>query len=533
MAVVPGAKGGPIKVLDEANDGVVEFSVPGSDNRGCVAKFVPSMSNYDYIVAAWGDNSFYTYNLAEKVWMILGLTPRCIGNDQQRIVYDDLRRPEFDVVDGEISSDYHFHLKRDVTWRMSNEYLRRYLWLRGARGIRVFYYEAMLEDTSLIRSLMEGRSHIVLKPEEGVPWYELDIREYNGGLLLQLHASVEAVTSEQCPEPSADGILWPGCQTPMTSQIADSIFEQHPPVYLDDRFLEKYEQSAYYDSMPYQVYDYWECGPSYGGQWSFTGCKRVGRNLIRVPMRELYKPKPEREILHAHKYAMGPGDIAHINMDEEHVVAKVQRLLDILLRLGDGLAVLGKVAGIKRSAFEWTGFDRRQVEAEHWRAYPELSRLAQVAPLDMTQQSFLARCKSLHEIWQRIPNGSLKLLLERAGCPKDKIKGLKSLKLLQVLLNINDLNFHKEAPDALISDDEPIDWHENNPALAPLFLNYNLRIADAHDAIDACLKTLESLGFDTAGINSGYGKALDFVMDRVIDSFTAITTAVEALARRQ
>ena len=45
-------------------------------------------------------------------------------------------------------------------------------------------------------------------------------------------------------------------------------------------------------------------------------------------MRELYKPKPDREIVHARSFAVDPADLAHADLNEEHVVAKVQRLLD-------------------------------------------------------------------------------------------------------------------------------------------------------------------------------------------------------------
>ncbi|WP_245471807.1 hypothetical protein [Bradyrhizobium nanningense] len=198
-----------VEVLSEASNGVVEYSVPIPDECGCSAVFSPSISGHDYIVAAWGDGSFYTFNLAEKVWMTLGLTPRCVGNDQQRLVYDDLGLPEFGVAEGEVSSEYHWNLKRAVSWRMSNEYLRRYLWLRGARGVRVFYYSVQLPDIPDVRALMGEKSQVVLKPAEGVAWYELDIREHKGGLLLQLWASVEAVRPELCPEQTADGIHGP------------------------------------------------------------------------------------------------------------------------------------------------------------------------------------------------------------------------------------------------------------------------------------------------------------------------------------
>jgi hypothetical protein len=532
MAVVQGVNDDPVEVLSEAGDGVVAYSVPAGDQCGCSAEFSPSISGHDYVVAAWGDGSFYTFNLAEKVWMTLGLTPRCVGNDQQRLVYDDLGLPEFGVAEGEVSSDYHWNLKRAVSWRMSNEYLRRYLWLRGARGVRVFYYSAQLGDVPELRAIMGGESHVARRPDEGTAWYELDIREHKGGLLLQLWASVEALKPELCPEQTADGILWPGDPQPMTHVRANALVA-HNPVYLDDRFLQKYEQSTFYDSTPTHAWGQWYCSPSYRGQWSFTECQRVGRNLIRVPMRELYKPKPDREIVHARSFVVDPADLAHADLNEEHVVAKVQRLLEILLRLGDGLSALGATVGLNKSAAELTGFDRAEVTANGWSAYPALSRLAQVAPLDMTQQMFLARCKSLHEVWQCVPNGYLKSLLAHAGCPRAAVNDLGSLKLLQALLNIIErLNAHEEATDALASTREPEGWSERNETIAPLFLNNDLRIADAHETVEQCLTTLQRLGFDTANVNAGYGRALDFVMDGVIDALGAAALAVEELLRR-
>jgi len=529
MAVVPGLEGDPIENLTEAGDGVVEYSVPAGDTRGCSAAFTPSISGYDYIVAAWGDGSFYTFNLAEKVWMTLGLTLRCVGNDQQRLVYDDLGLPEIGVAEGEVSSDYHFGLKRDVSWRMTNEYLRRYLWLRGARGVRVFYYSALLADVPEVREVMGGKSHVVLKPEEGAEWYELDIREDKGQLLVQLWASVEAVLPELCPEQNAEGVIWPGDDEPMSHARANDL-RMHQTVHLDDRFLQKYEQSAFYDSIPGLHHGQCYCSPSYRGQWSFTECRRVGRNLISVPMRELYKPKPDREILYANSFAVDQADLAHIDLNEEHVVSKVQRLLDALLSLGDGLASLGAIIGQQKSAVELTGFDRAEVKANGWFAYPSLSRLAQVVPLDMSQQMFLARCKSLHEMWQRVPDGYLKLLLEKAGCPRSATKNLGSIKLVQALLNVLEkLNDQEEKSDVFCSDQEPEYWSEDNDAMAPLFLNNDLRIADAHETMGDCLVTLEQLGFDIANVNAGYGRALDFVMDGVIETLEKVATEIEKL----
>lgn len=532
MAVVQDDSDAPLDVFNEAGHGVVAYSVPFGE-KGNAAECRPSLSGHDYIVASWGSGSFYTYHLAEKVWMTLGLTPRCIGNDLQKLIYDDLGLPEFGVAQGEISSEYYWRSTRNIGWSMSNEYLRKYLWLRAARGFRAIYYKKKLPDNPEIRKLMGAEGHVELKPKTGPAWYILDIREYKKGLLLQLWASVEAVSCELCPEQSADGIIWPGDTESMTHDRANALLSGKQ-VLLDDRFLERYEQSAFYDTTPIRIDEVWYCSPSYKGQWGFTDCVRVGRNLVRVSMRELYKPKPDREILHAYEHALGPDEIAHVNIDVEHIVAKIQRLLDQILALGDNLSLLGGSTGLQKTAEELFGFSRKELCDNGWRAYPNLRKLAQVAPMDMAQQAFLSRCKQLHEILQKVPNSYLKSLLEKAGCPRIKVNDLGLLKLLEALLNvIQRLNEGDELLDAFGSQQEPEGWNARNPLMAPLFLNNDLRIADAHEAVGKCIQTLQDMGFDTGHLNDGYGLALDFVVDGVINALEAINSAMEQLLDRR
>jgi hypothetical protein len=527
MAVVPESERNKLGSIHESADGVVSFSVPVLRDKGNSKEFAPSVSGYDYVVASWGDGSFYTYNLAEKVWMALGLTPRCLGNDEQCLVYDHLGLPEFGVAKGEVSAEFHWAASRNVSWRMSNEYLRKYLWMRGAIGVRAFFYEILLPESADLRALMKGETHVELKGAND--WYVLDIREHDGGLLVQVWATVEALSCELCPKPTANGLSWNGIDGPMTRERANTILHGGE-VYLDDRFLERYEQSAFYDSTPTYIYGRWQCSPSYRGTWSFTDCVRIGRNLVRVPVRELYRPKPDREIVHAHSFTVAPPQGVE---QEEHIVAKTQRLIDQLLELGDNLTELGGTVGLDKAAADIVGISRAELEANGWSSYRQLSRLAQVAPLSMTQQAFLSRCKSLHEVWQRVPDGFLKSLLETAGCPRTKTKSLGSLKLLQALLNIVErLDAQEDACDAYGSAEEPEGWEARNQRMAALFLNNDLRIADAHDAVGQCINTLQDMGFDTAGLHDGYGRALDFVFDGVIEAFSAINRPIRRILSR-
>lgn len=530
MAVVPVDVESPVPFLQEGAEGVVAYSVPVVGARGNCADFVPNVSGHDYIVASWTDNSYSSYALAEKVWMALGLTPRCIGNDEQRLVYDDLGLPEFNVAEGQVSMRYRFDASRPVSWRMSNAHLRTYLWLRGARGVRSFFYEARVADTQEWRALMGGGQHVELKPAGD--WCVVDLREHQEALLLQVWATVDAVSCQLCPTQTADNIAWPGIAGLVTHQSADSIVDHHW-VYLDDRFLEKYEQSSFYSTVPVRAHGHWLCSPSYEGQWTFTDCERIGRNIVRVPLRELYKPKPGQEILHAHGHALDPAVVAQTDMGEEHVVAKVQRLVDELLALGDHLSAFAATLGIQKAGHEIVGLDRQELQHNGWRTYPRLQRLAQVAPLQMSEEAMLARCKSIHELWQVIPNGFLKQLLRGAGCPQAALSGLGSLKLLQGILNIVErLGIEQEDATAFSNVIEPEDWKARNTALAPLFVLNDLRIADAHETLAHAISRMQDLGFDTATLQQGHGRALDFVFDGVIDAFKHLNAALgNVLAR--
>src|ERR1700730_1391142 len=59
MAVVPDDGPNVTPLLRESADGVVSSSTPAVDEKGDAREFSPSISDYDYVVASWGDRSFY------------------------------------------------------------------------------------------------------------------------------------------------------------------------------------------------------------------------------------------------------------------------------------------------------------------------------------------------------------------------------------------------------------------------------------------------------------------------------------------
>ena len=529
MAVMPESEMATMGQPNASGDGVVAFSTPYVTSMGGLSEYAPSLDGHDYVVASWGSGSFYTYILAEKVWMALGLSMRALGQDAQSVVFDDLSLPEFGVAEGEVSGSFHYVASRNLHWTMSNEYLRQYLWMRGAWGVRVFYYQSLFHDAPELRSIMNDEKHVSIGGQEN--WFELDIQEHDGGLLVQVWAKVFAVSPERCAVPRADDLVWPGIPDPMTHDRAGGIVERHT-VYLDDRFLEKYEQSGFFDTVPLNYHGRWLCSPSYQGQWGFSHCERVGRNLIKVSIRELYKPKPDREIVHAFRYVLSPEQVANFDLGEEHIVVRIDRLTAQLLTLGDRLSALSEALGTPADPEDIVNLSRKEIKANGWLNYPALQRLSQVAPVSMTEQAFLGRCKSVHELYQRIPNGFLRGLVQRAGHSRKDIGDIGSMKLLQALTNIVErLNADGEQVDAFGSGADPLDLSSRNVRVGALFINNDLRIADAHQA-GHVLEALTAIGYDIAGLNNGYGRALDHVLDKVIAAFEHLNTELKSLLAR-
>jgi hypothetical protein len=241
---------------------------------------------------------------------------------------------------------------------------------------------------------------------------------------------------------------------------------------------------------------------------------------------------PDREIRHVRSFAV-PAPAAG-GLADEHVLAKGQRFLDQFLDLGDNLSQLADALGLPpKPASELVGILRTELAANGWDKYPRLCRLTQVAPLDMTQQAFLARCKTLHEIMQRVPDSFLENLLVEAGCARDDIKGLGIIRLMQALTNIL-VNLDEKQDDAASFEGAAadLDWDARNTRLAALFVTNDLRKADAHESANDWLLQLEELGFDTAQTNDGYGRALDFVLDGVTASLHSINELLRRLLRR-
>ena len=530
MACIPEKDLSNIYVFAETASGIVKEGTPYVDNKGGLDHIKLDVSGYDYIVASWGDGARYSYNLAEKVWMTLGLTPRLIGNADQRIIYDDLSAPLLSVASGDVSCEYEFTQSKNIKWMMRNDYLRNFLWMRNCYGFRVFFYESYIEETKELNQLLGNKDHYNKNISN---WGELCIRRIKNRILIQLHAVTLGVEPNRCNSTSADQLIWPDQSRPYTNEELRN-FAIQKFVYVKDEFLEKYEKDPLYEAIPFKQFgDNFYCSPSYKGQWSFQNCLREGRNLVRVSLYELYKNVPDEEIFHVHEYTLTQIEADQFDLSQENIVIKVEKFLLQLCSLTTNLTNLDRILTGNSDTSKFSEFVIDDYKSEGFRAFPVLAKLYQVALINMYEQDFLGRCKTINEILMRLKPGSIKNLLAQMGVERKQISDLKTLKLLQVLLNlVEKLDNDHESKETLISYSIDFNVLESNPKMASLFINNDLRNAEAHESVGEALEHLRKLGFDSSSVQDGYGKALDFMFDKIIDTLDTLNRHIENVLNR-
>ncbi len=237
--------------------------------------------------------------------------------------------------------------------------------------------------------------------------------------------------------------------------------------------------------------------------------------------------------MHIYQYALTQIEVNQFDLSQENIVKKAEKFLLQLCSLTANLTKLDLLLTGNSDTSKFSEFVIDNYEREGFRAFPIFARLYQIAPLNMYEQDFLSRCKTINEILMRLKPGSIKNILVTLGVERKRINDFKTLKLLQILLNIFEkLDDDYESKEALIGYSIDFDVLKPNFKMAPLFINNDLRNAEAHESVGEALELLRRLGFDPSSVSSGYGKALDFLLDKVIESIEMLNNHIENILHR-
>ena len=467
--------------------------------------------------------------------MTYRLTPRCVqaGADSQlTLAWDNHEEPLRDLVVAKPISVHNFPESSEAFVKVHRDLLQDYATLRGCHLVQFYYEQRWSELTDEIRSLL-GSSTMREFMLEG---RTVELCVVNGAdlpVLNKVWGVCKLVDPGSFPVPvdakEYGQLRWPGIPGLVSGDLAraSSSF-----VYVRDTVLETYEETPEFSINP-------EAGSvEYGNQWGVGYCSRLGRDVIQVELRKLYEGTPPRVVRHWNRHAIDPPAQATFNpRGATNIASRAKRIVYAVVSLGEALARLSaRLLADSCSALEFVGLERNELNYRGWWVGPIVEPLTRTARWELKEEAFLGRSVSLQKlVVEGLEEARVRRLVDRVGVPVARTKDLRSLKLLDLLVQL--FRVSNETGLELIRDREDVvrRWSEisQQPSLRILFALNDLRtIASHHGGRDVERRVdaaLEELGLSRAACASGWGQAVDSLYDHVAAELESIGRIVRTV----
>jgi hypothetical protein len=534
----------PLDLLDDVLDrpgGIgyrVSASGPHPSGTDNVAQYTPRFwvesgglteNGFEPLVAAWWSGNHAILWPDQGFLMTYGLVPQ-LSND--KVHWHDLTAPQYDIVVSKAVSTFDYPHLTSASVSIARDFLEDYATIRNMALVQVYYLQGLGPPVAELLDLMGPELDASL--ELRLPGRLLDIRAVNQSGQQQLLAQVWGVRALLVPGRSPVSrdrweygrLTWPGYVAPITRDDAMKLMMDQ--VYIRDSVLEKYEGRQEYVVHP-------ESGAvSHGDQWSVGFARRVGRDLIALELKKLYEGNRPETVRHWNSFAVPPptGELEQAN-----VATRTKRIVFALASLGETIALLaGRFTGTSLVGKDVVGLDRQELSNSGWWSAEDVERVSRHIPLDLKEGEFFDRCRNVHKlVVESLAESRLRELLTGVGVPADNIKGLRSLKLLDRLVQLAIVS----ARTGLSLTEEPQLSERAKEDASPtpiqrlLALN-ELRILASHRSesssqsrIDDALK---EFGLTRAEHVAGWGLALDAVYDGVAEALEAAAKELRACA---
>jgi hypothetical protein len=492
-------------------------------------------ASYEPLVLSWTSHDRTVLAPDPGFLMTYGLVPRTKTGG--KTVYDDPRRPTFDVVEVDPPSVWDSPRRTPSQVRIQRDYLQDYLTLRGAALFEV-YYEMQWGDPDAddLCVLGERRSlwhefpdrHLQVNRETSDGHLRLCAQVW-GARMIARPADMP-ITAESL---GLDGLTWPGHASPARKPfVAPPGARDH--VYVRDSVLAAYEGKPEFRIHP-------ETGSvTFGTQWSVGFCIRVGRDVVRLELRKLYEGAPPTVIRHWHSHAVDPTpDLTRPEACGERNVAK--RAKDIVLsfaKIGVRLNDMAEAVSFTNATPEaFVRLAEADLTYHGWWAHERVEPVTRHVPIDLDRDGFFQRCVALNNLLaEGLSPKTLRKLVVAIGEPPEGVNGLGGLKLLHHIVRMaqvavasgHTLPSHaKQVRDELRSSG-------TSPALPleHLFALHDLRIAGSHAVDDAQRKLDEALarfGVEPGDYAGGFGLVLDRVYDAIGEELERVLQILSAV----
>lgn len=507
---------GPGPIVDEGKTYKSDFWIEGP--AGTNDRLEP-------IVVSWEHHNKTVMMPDNGLLMCYGLCPR-VQKDPDRIMWDDLSRPQYEVITVMPLSHYEvFSSHTGTEVKIDRQYLEDYASLKNCAVVAVFYEERRCSSNDELEEILYGQEaeefnqpgrEIAISRNEHYP--EAPILCKIWGCRLVLSPSGRPISEEQAPE-----LTWPGFPQVMTYNraMASGLMDC---VYVSDQVLEQFEGRPEYEVNPMAG------SISYDGWWSLSYCRRVARDYIAYEIKKIYEGCPPSIIQHTQRFAVDKA-VAEAQaqaLGDQNIGTRAASLIQAFVSMSAAVAALGDRLGFAFQDEDIGSLSKEQLDYYGWWTLNATKPLGYRAALDMTRDQFLERCETVYRLFEGIKERPLRRLLGQIGLPGDQTDEFRSLKLLATLVQLCEIS----AETGLDISDQcaaiVARWDRNVllEELRPLFALVDLRNAAGHnlgsqegEKVAAALKVF---GVQEDSMNAGWGLALDRVYDHMTDSLNEV-----------
>ncbi|APR03161.1 hypothetical protein [Thauera chlorobenzoica] len=511
---------GPVPCVGEGQVYETSFWIDGRKGKN---------ERFQTIINSWSYHDREVILPDNVLLMTYGLTPRHLNDGT--VCWDDPRGPVYDVL--RVKSHVNHGDKKDnplglITIR--REYLEDFCHLKNCAAVAVYYEERFSsEDDSFVA---------VLKGQEGdqfeLPGRLLGMAVLNDkyhslapqmsrvwGARLILIPRSRPVTDATDPE-----LTWPDDTEPMNYQRAAAKWVYG---HIRDEVLLEYEAHPEYRIHPESG------GVSYSGWWGTARTYRVGRNHIRIELKQLYEGCPPHVISHWHRYSVQESVAEHdrVTHGNRNIAIRAKDVLDAYLTLTANLAYLSDQIGMNYTQDDIGVLSTEEVAYRGWWSFEVMRPLFAVAPIAASREQFLDRAVSLFKLLELLKPAPLRAMARQLGVPKEQIKEFASLKLLACVCQLATISLGQGL--ALTEDADVVvpQWNPKTelPELRTLFALNGLRSSQAHTPGAEREAKISSgaavFGIDVTATTTGWGYAIDALYDRLTDSLLASARLIE------
>ena len=464
------------------------------------------------LVISWESANNTTLAIDQGFVGTFKLTPRLV---EDRIHWDDLSKPKYEVVKNKLVSQYDFPKHTEAYVQVQKDYFEDYLFLRKKIAVKVYIITQDVRIDEEISVLLQNKDYYI----EEFKQYEIRIHKFdhkedivrieiNGYHILENKMEEESATS--------NGHCWKGIDGLVTNWRArhEMPFEY---VYVSDEVLAKYENDDDYEIYPLHG------SVKYKGQWGISHCNRIGRNGIKVEIKKLYEGVPNEVIDYWNKFSI---DISEV-VEGENIVLKAERLTKKFFLFSRLFSIaINHICNVNLVPTDIITLDEERIEYTGWTEFLDYSPVTNHINIhSFSREQFLLRCKRLYILLgENLREKPLRMVVNILGFPVKDTEKLKGIRLLEHILKYIHIAEESGLNPAIQNDSivERVVELKEFSFLSELLALNSIRQLDAHKSNEAKTKlhtALKTFGIEPNAITNNYAIACEHVYDCLSDMF--------------